>query len=330
MSDDHPRIADDGALEMPARRVAAPAHVSDAARAFLAAPRRALPQHPALDDAAAWRRTIAATDDMFAKLAGEGLERQIARAERMVVAGADVYAASPRETAREGKLCLSLHGGALIVYGGRLVGFDAARSADQTRCLTWSVDYGMPPDAPYPAGLDHAVAVYRAALERFAPEDIVVNGVSAGGNIAAAMILRARDEGLPQPAAVILRTPELDLTESGDSFATHMGIDNVLPASLMTYNRLYAAGADLAHPYLSPLFGDFTKGFPRAFIQAGTRDLFLSNAVRMHRALLKARVPAELHVWEAMPHAGFGGAAPEDVEVSDAIRDFVDRVFEGG
>ena len=48
------------------------------------------------------------------------------------------------------------------------------------------------------------------------------------------------------------------------------------------------------------------------------------------RALLKARVPAELHVWEAMPHAGFGGAAPEDVEVSDAIRDFVDRVFEGG
>ena len=56
----------------------------------------------------------------------------------------------------------------------------------------------------------------------------------------------------------------------------------------MPANLLYAGGHDLAHPYLSPLFGDFTRGFPPTFLQSGTRDLFLSNTVRMHRALRAA------------------------------------------
>ena len=101
-----------------------------------------------------------------------------------------------------------------------------------------------------------------------------------------------------------------------------MGMDVVLPASLMEVNRLYAGGADLAHPYLSPLFGD-VSGFPPTWLQAGTRDIFLSNTVRMHRRLRAAGVRAELHVWEAMPHGGFGGATPEDREVSAEMTAFV-------
>ena len=77
---------------------------------------------------------------------------------------------------------------------------------------------------------------------------------------------------------------------------------------------LYAGDHDLTDPYLSPLFGDFT-GFPPTFLQAGTRDLFLSNTVRLHRKLRAAGVEAELHVCEAMPHGGFFGA-PEDAEIA--------------
>lgn len=199
-----------------------------------------------------------------------------------------------------------------------------ARSAmGQTGAVTWAVDYRMPPDHPYPAPLDDCVAVYRALLRDHRPEDVVVGGASAGGNLAAALILRARDEGLPLPAAAVLLTPELDLTESGDSFRTNMGVDNVLSRSLMPANLLYAAGHDLAHPYLSPLFGDFSKGFPPTFVSAGTRDLFLSNAVRMHRALRSAGIEAELHVIEAAPHGGFFGA-PEDAELDREARRFVD------
>jgi acetyl esterase/lipase len=100
----------------------------------------------------------------------------------------------------------------------------------------------------------------------------------------------------------------------------------------------YAKGHDLAHPYLSPLFADMS-GFPPTFLQAGTRDPFLSNAVRMHRRLRAARIAAELPlehigqcgdvgrvvVFEAMPHGGFGGA-PEDLEMRGEVRRFIDRI----
>jgi acetyl esterase/lipase len=187
-----------------------------------------------------------------------------------------------------------------------------------------SVDYRMPPDHPYPAAIDDGVAVYRALLADHAPGDIVVGGLSAGGNIAAATVLRARDEGLPLPAGLVLLSPEIDLTESGDSFETLLGIDRIV--RFTEPNALYAAGAALDDPYVSPLFGDFTKGFPPTFLQSGTRDLFLSNTVLMHRALRRAGVAAELHVFEAMPHGGFQGA-PEDVEVAAEQRGFAERCW---
>jgi monoterpene epsilon-lactone hydrolase len=96
----------------------------------------------------------------------------------------------------------------------------------------------------------------------------------------------------------------------------------VLPRGLPELNALYADGHDLAHPYLSPLFGDFTKGFPPTFIQSGTRDIFLSNSVRMHRALRRAGIEAELHVGEAMPHGGFGNAS-EDRELRISFLHFL-------
>jgi monoterpene epsilon-lactone hydrolase len=74
--------------------------------------------------------------------------------------------------------------------------------------------------------------------------------------------------------------------------------------------------------YLSPLFGDFQRGVPPTLLTAGTRDLFLSNAVRMHRALRNAEVQAELHVWEAAPHGGFPGA-PEEAELNREVRKFI-------
>jgi acetyl esterase/lipase len=124
------------------------------------------------------------------------------------------------------------------------------------------------------------------------------------------------------PAGAILLTPELDLTESGDTFNTLMGLDVVLSERLMPLNLAYAAGADLRHPYLSPLFGD-VEGFPPTFLQAGGRDIFLSNAVVFHRKLRRANIRAELHVWEAMPHGGFGGLTPEDREVNAELQAFI-------
>ncbi len=129
------------------------------------------------------------------------------------------------------------------------------------------------------------------------------------------------------PVGLILGTPEIDLTESGDTFHTNNGVDPSL-RSLMPINLLYADGHDLRHPYLSPLFGDL-KDFPPSLLTTGTRDLYLSNTVRMHRKLRAAGVPAELHVTEAGPHTGFPGA-PEGDEIDQEVRRFIKAVLRQG
>ena len=245
--------------------------------------------------------------------------------ESTVIGNVPVFVLQPDGVAQDpdGPIYFDIHGGGLVFGAGDACRAMAMRSAATVRMTTYSVDYRVPPDHPYPAALDDCVAVYRGLLERFAPERIVVGGGSAGGNLAAALMLRARHEDLPLPAALVLLTPEIDLTESGDSFSTNLGLDVVLQSRLTESIALYAGDHDLTDPYLSPLFGDFTPPFPPTFVQAGTRDLFLSNAVRMHRALRAAGVDAELHVYEAMPHGGFFGA-PEDDDLAEEIRRFID------
>jgi monoterpene epsilon-lactone hydrolase len=241
------------------------------------------------------------------------------------MAGVPVYVGRPRgeRLVDDRHVVFDIHGGALIFGGGEgNVRFEAAQIALRTGRVTYALDYRLPPDGPYPAALDDCIAVYRALLEQRPADQIVLCGTSAGGNLAAALLLRARDEGLPMPAGALLMTPELDLTESGDSFNTLMGLDVILRNRLTEMNLYYAAGADLTHPYLSPLLGD-VSGFPPTLLQAGGRDIFLSNAVVMHRKLRRAGVRAELHVWEGMPHGGFGGLTPEDREMSAEMRAFI-------
>jgi epsilon-lactone hydrolase len=121
----------------------------------------------------------------------------------------------------------------------------------------------------------------------------------------------------------VLLTPESDLTESGDTFETNRFIDVVLHDRLREAIALYADGHDLRDPYLSPVFGDFGRGFPPTLLISGTRDLFLSNTVLLHRALRRAGCDADPHVFEAMPHAFFG--TPEDAESLAEQIAFLDR-----
>ena len=301
-----------------AREIPPPAHVSDAARTVLATPRPSSGTIPALEDKEGWRRLIAQRDAASSAMSAPFAARLKSDVEARTRGGVPVYVGTPQgeRLIANDKVVFDIHGGALLFGGGEAnVTFEAKAIALRTGRVTYALDYRVPPDGPYPAALDDCLAAYRALLDETPANRIVVSGTSAGGNLAAALLLRARDEGLPAPAGALLMTPELDLTESGDSFNTLMGLDVVLQARLMEMNLAYAGGADLAHPYLSPLFGDVT-GFPPTLLQAGTRDIFLSNAVIMHRKLRRAGVRAELHVWEGMPHGGFGGVTPEDREVS--------------
>jgi acetyl esterase/lipase len=275
--------------------------------------------YPDIADHEAWRSLIAKSNQELTNLYGvRPLDTPPVRKERIadVPVIQVVYEAASAGT---GKVYLDFHGGALILFGGDIIIPLAQKLSLVVKANVVSVDYRMPPDHPYPAGLDDCVAVYKGLLERHGAHNIVIGGASAGGNLALATILRAKAEGLPMPAGLALLTPEIDLTESGDSFQVLKGLDRLGP--LIEVNRLYAGTTPLTDPYVSPLFGDFSGDFPRTFIQAGTRDLFLSNAVRLHRALRRHDIEADLHIWEALPHGGFL-VAPEDAEIDEELYKF--------
>jgi epsilon-lactone hydrolase len=316
-------------VRVPARDIPFPDSISEEAQAALrrlvnadGVPLNALHGVPQVDDFDGWMRLKASADAQYGAALAQLAGQLRASVESQYVDGTTVHIATPSDLAADEVVYVDLHGGGLVFGGGVACRTGAQMQADQLDLTTWGIDYRMPPEHPYPAALDDCMSVYRRLLQQYPPGNIVIGGRSAGGNLAAAMMLRARDEGLPLPAGLVLLSPEVDLTESGDSFALNQLVDVVLPRSLMPNNLLYAAGADLAHPYLSPLFGDFSLGFVPTFIQSGTRDLFLSNAVRLHRALRRAGIPCELHVFEAMPHGGFMGV-PEDRELRSEVGRFV-------
>jgi acetyl esterase/lipase len=315
-------------LRISARDIPVPAHLSPQAQAWLSMPRQEAPGYPALDDAEGWRQRIAQSDAMIMQLymgGGAPFEGTIRDIHEGEARGFELVPASVDPADR--RVYLDIHGGALIMGAGEVCKAMATKTARMLGARVVAADYRMPPDHAFPTGLDDCVAFYRMVLRDHAPEEIIVGGGSAGGNLAAATILRARDEGLPLPAAVVLISPEADLTESGDTFFTNAGIDGM--GSLMQANLLYAAGRPLTDPYVSPLFGDFAKGFPPTLITAGTRDVFLSNAARLHRKLRAAGVPAELHVLEGAAHGAFAGTSPEEAELDADVRLFCERHWPG-
>jgi|TARA_R100000049_G_C1952482_1_gene101490 acetyl esterase/lipase len=320
-------------VAVPQRTVPFPNSISPEARAVLerlvgedGVPLNSLHTMPAPDDYDGWVAIKQAADAQYAQ-AVKGLAGSVQAGVETVRHGdATIHVAKPAASSRSERAFLDLHGGALVFGGGDACRVGAQMQADRYEVPCYGVDYRMPPEHPFPDALDDCITAYQYVLERHAPGDVVIGGRSSGGNLALAMVLRAKDEGLPLPAGLVLLSPEVDLTESGDSFQVNRLVDVVLPGSLMSNNLLYANGADLAAPYLSPLFGDL-RGLPPVFVQTGTRDLLLSNAARLHRALRRAEVSVELHVFEGMPHGGFMGGTPEDRELNEEVARFIASIW---
>jgi epsilon-lactone hydrolase len=310
-------------LHVPAREIPVPTSISPEAQAMLAL--GIIGGDPCEDALGGPAPDQSPANDLVMNLLGQAPTD--VDVEEVDVGGVPTFVAAPRDLfAADPRAFLDVHGGALVGGGGDMCRMTTMWAANRFGLRVYAPDYGLPPERPYPAGLDDCLAVYRQLLRDRRPGEIAVGEGSAGGNIAAALLLRARDEGLPLPAAAVLLTPEVDLTESGDTFQTMLGIDAVGGGrSLMEANLLYAGGHDLTDPYVSPLFGNFTKGFPPTLLTSGTRDFFLSNTVRMHRALRAAGVKAELHVLEACPHGGFMVDTPEERELNHEIRHFLDE-----
>jgi acetyl esterase/lipase len=313
-------------VQIPAREIPVPTSISLEAQAVLGMGRLGPPQGelPALDDTEGWKAYVAETDGFVRSMVGDVVSGFTGSIEERDIGPCPLYVITPDGVPEnDRRVFLDIHGGAWVLGGGDLCKRTTIAVADAIGVRAWTVDYRMPPDHPFPTPLDDCLAAYRLLLDERLPNEIIVGGTSAGGNLAAALILRAREDGLPLPAAVVLNTGAFDLTGAGDSWYINDGLDNVLSGPVEPCTELYAGTHDRREPFISPLFGDLA-GFPPSILLTGTRDRLLSDNVRMHRALRAAGVEADLHVWEAAGHGGFLGMAPEDAERFAEMRRFAE------
>lgn len=295
-----------------------PETISAEARAMLGPILSAPPPAAAKPDIAQMRAFADAVQDQVSKLQ---LQRYSVKIEAGRMADVPVRIFTPVEGQRSADtVLLNLHGGGFMLDSGSLT--ENVPIAALTRSKVVSVLYRLAPEHPFPAAVDDALAVYRELLKTHRPARIALYGTSAGATLAAELLVRAKSEGLPMPAALGFFSSSADLAQTGDS---EQYLPKLNGRCMLDVVAPYAVKTDRRNPALSPVFADLS-GFPPSLLLAGTRDPLLSQTAIFQRALLRAGVDAQLVVFEGMPHAHWAWLElPESKEAFDIMARFFNR-----
>lgn len=201
------------------------------------------------------------------------------------------------------KVILYTHGGSYVSGSPSTHEPLICRLAAQCRLPVFAYDYRLAPEHPYPAALEDAQKAFDYLLgEGYAAQDIVLCGDSAGGGLSLALLMALRDKGRQLPAAAVVLSPWTDLTESLDSHYSNTGSDPLISSEdLREMALLYAGGADLKTPYISPLYGDFT-GFPPVLIHVGSLEVLLDDSRELALRMEAQGVPVDIDIYEGMWH----------------------------
>lgn len=219
---------------------------------------------------------------------------------------------------------LYFHGGGYVVGSARSGARLAAELARRTGGRAVSVDYRLAPEHPYPAAVEDGIAAYAALLESgVSPREVVLAGDSAGGGLAVAALIAARDRGLPQPAAAAVFSPWADITLSGGSMRAKKGVDPLFtPDTMRWYASRYIPDGDRSVPLASPVFASLT-GLPPLLIQAGSHEVLLDDSVRLAGCAARDDVDVRLEVVQGVPHvfqSWFGQLDEADEALDRAAR----------
>jgi acetyl esterase/lipase len=226
------------------------------------------------------------------------------------LAGVKIYTVTPERLLPENRdrVLIQIHGGCYVLNPAEAALPEAMLISAIGGYRVIAVDYRMPPEAYFPAALDDAMSVYKEVIAKTDPKRVGLIGTSAGGALVLEMGLRAKQLNLPLPGAIASGTPMSDSTKTGDTFYTNAMLDNVLVSTegfCDAAAAFYAKGHDLKDPLISPIYGDMS-GFPPTILTSGTRDLLLSNTVRVHRKLRNLGIDSFLQVYEGQSHAQYG------------------------
>ncbi len=206
----------------------------------------------------------------------------------------------PHDTHRAVLYC---HGGG---YTSGNLGYSRPLASKLTGVTGWETmcfEYRLAPEHPFPAAVEDAKRAWdHLMLLGYGARDIVLAGDSAGGNLALVLCHCLKKEGRQLPGRLVLMSPWTDMTASGLSYTKRAELDPTITMDyIQAVRAVYAGTHDIASPYLSPLFGDFT-GFPPTLIQVGSNEILYSDSVRLRDRMQAAQVHCRLEVWEDMWH----------------------------
>ncbi len=275
-----------------------------------------------------WRAFVDARDtpaieraESLAKTLGVTIEKDS-------IGGVDVYWVTPKAIAPElkDKLYVAVQGGAYMLNSGLASTSEASIIASKMQIPALAIDYTKSIDAPAPASRNDIVKVWNALLKTRSADSMVMGGTSAGGALTLAVTQELNKQALPVPSALYVGTPGVDMTMTGDSRYVNEGLDHILGSWRGLSSALvnvYVGELELTDPIVSPINGSF-ENFPPTYLITGTRDLLLSDTVRVHRELKRAGVDAELNVYEGQSHADYAVAfgTPESEEHYQALSNF--------
>ena len=205
--------------------------------------------------------------------------------------------------ARRDAVLLYLHGGGYLLGSPASHRHLAAALSEAAGMGVFCADYRLAPEHPFPAAVDDAVAAYKGLLDSgISAARIAIAGDSAGGGLTIAMLVAARDKGLPMPACAIAISPWADLSQGGQSHRARVKRDPMVgKEGLDAMAAAYLAGRDAKTPLASPLFADL-KGLPPLLIQVGSEEALHDDSMQLKARAESAGVDVSVESWGGMVH----------------------------
>lgn len=232
------------------------------------------------------------------------------------------------KTTQSGLGILYLHGGGYVVGSSKSHAKLAAQIGHAAQAQVWLPEYRLAPEHTNPAAIEDVVAVYKALLAQGQdPKKLVIAGDSAGGGLSLSTVIALRDAGLPLPAALVLLSPWVDLSLSGNTMKTHAAQDAMLSEDWLAWcAKNYCGQKSLTDPICSPLYADLT-GLPPILIHVGTEEVLLDDAKRLAKQTEKYGIPTNLKVYDRVGHVFqfHAGILNESNDSIERIGQFIDK-----
>ncbi len=232
------------------------------------------------------------------------------------------------KTTKSGLGILYLHGGGYVVGSSKSHTKLAAQIGHAAQAQVWLPEYRLAPEHSSPAAIEDVIAVYKALLAQGQdPKKLVFVGDSAGGGLSLSTAIAIRDAGLPLPAALVLLSPWVDLSLSGNSMKTHAAQDAMLSEDWLAWcAKNYCAQKSVTDPACSPLYAVLT-GLPPILIHVGTEEVLLDDAKRLAEQAGKYGIPTNFRIYDQVGHVFqfHAGILKESNDSIERIGQFIDK-----